>query len=565
MEKTDVTDVTIKKVDVLPLVKHYIDALKLYPVFQKYIPKPPNCEIEPAQVLCTMLANIICAPKPLYKIEDWVSEYTDGLNEDHADASKYNDDRLGRESDRLYNADRKSMMTEVSANAIDVYSLETERIHNDSTSVTFKGAYEESDERDESDGIRITHGFNKDHRPDCKQIVFGLNITEDGHVPLSYEIFNGNTTDDTTHVANWNSLRDFLCKEDFIYIADCKLCSESNLSYIDSAGGFFITLIPKNRNEVKEFYEYIKKQDVEWVFAYTAENSRKKGESVTYRVYEGCLSHEGYRIIWVHSSAKELQDKKRRDHRIEKAEEELAEIRSKLNRNKLKTRDQIESAIEKTCGSCRGCFKIEIIEEKKVVRMQEKPGRPCPDTKYIEKEEILYRLDWKLNEDAVSENARTDGLFPLITNTSYEASEVLQTYKKQPFLEKRMYTVKSVLEIAPVFLKLPRRIEAVMFLYFIALMIVSLIERNIRNNMIQQDIESIPILPQRMNTKKPTWNNITYFFRNIYLLIIRKGEKIIRTEINGMTALHYNVLRLLEVPLRKYKDLFDDWWQFGFI
>ena len=178
MEKIDVT---IKKVDVLPLVKHYIEELNLFSVFQRYIPKPPNCEVEPAQVLCVMLANIICAQKPLYKIEEWVSEYTDGLNRAGINASKYNDDRLGRETDRLYDADRKSMMTEISANAINVHSLETEKIHNDSTSVTFKGAYKNSEK---SDGVRLTNGFNKDHRD------FGIDFEKIGYTEERYRVFS---------------------------------------------------------------------------------------------------------------------------------------------------------------------------------------------------------------------------------------------------------------------------------------------------------------------------------------------------------------------------------------
>ena len=59
-----------------------------------------------------------------------------------------------------------------------------------------------------------------------------------------------------------------------------------------------------------------------------------------------------------------------------------------------------------------------------------------------------------------------------------------------------MYTKKTVLEVAPVFLKKEKRIEAMLFLYFVALMIVSLIERKIRINMAKEQIEKLPILPQ---------------------------------------------------------------------
>ena len=82
-------------------------------------------------------------------------------------------------------------MTEVSCNAIKLHKLETDEIHNDSTTVTFIGQYANPD----ADAVELTHGHNKDFRPDCKQIVFGLNATADGHIPLSYKAYNGNTND----------------------------------------------------------------------------------------------------------------------------------------------------------------------------------------------------------------------------------------------------------------------------------------------------------------------------------------------------------------------------------
>ena len=134
---------------------------------------------------------------------------------------------------------------------------------------------------------------------------------------------------------------------------------------------------------------------------------------------------------------------------------------------------------------------------------------------------------------------------------------------RPPYLEKRMYTTKSILDVAPVFLKKPKRIEAITFLYFIALMIVSLMERNIRKNMAEAKIEKLPILPANMKTKKPTWNNLKYFFRNIHLSLIQKNDQTIKTVLNGVTELHETVLRLLGVALSAYSTIQDGWWLFG--
>ncbi|EFK11323.1 conserved hypothetical protein, partial [delta proteobacterium NaphS2] len=265
-------NVITKRVDVLPMVKYYIDQLGIYGLFSKYVKKPEQSPVDPAQILSVVVANIICASQPLYKVEQWAADYMDGLSEYGLNASMYNDDQIAKKLDCLFKADRNSFMCELSANAIGVYLLETRQIHNDSTSVTFTGEYENQ----HPGAVKLKYGFNKDHRPDCKQIVFGLNITADGNVPLSFELFDGNRTDDTTHVPNWNALREFLGESDFIYIADCKLCSQKNLDHIHEHGGIFITIVPKNRSEVKQFHEFLKTNSIEWQYAYETPNSRKK-------------------------------------------------------------------------------------------------------------------------------------------------------------------------------------------------------------------------------------------------------------------------------------------------
>ncbi len=125
-----------------------------------------------------------------------------------------------------------------------------------------------------------------------------------------------------------------------------------------------------------------------------------------------------------------------------------------------------------------------------------------------------------------------------------------------------MYTKKSILEVAPVFLKKEKRIEAMLFLFFVALMVVSLIERQIRQNMIKETIEKLPILPQGMNSKKPTWNNIRYFFREVHLSQILKNDVQIQINVKGISDLHKEILRLLAVPIIVYENLSVDWWQF---
>jgi transposase len=534
-----------------------MESLDLYNVFNKYVPTSGKCLVKHAEGLCVLVENIICCSKPLYKVEEWVSRYSDGFVPNPKHAAVFNDDRLARDISALSRADRHSLMTELSLNAIKAHELMTDEIHNDSTSITLIGAYETND----PDAVKPKHGHNKDHRPDCKQIVFGLNITADGHVPLSSNLFDGNTCDDVTHVPNWEALRSLLQREDFIYVADCKLCSKENLAHIHKNGGYFVTMVPKDRTEVKGFYRRIIDQQISWKDAFKIEDSRKKGEFIEYKTHEEKRTKEGYRIIWVHSSGKEKDDRTRREKKIQRASSELEELSGKLNRYHLKTVKEIKAAATKICHDVKELLRLRVMSDRTRVEVKLSPGRPGVQTKYGYKWRFSHRLEWSVNEQVVAAAAKTDGIFPLITNTAVPAADVLAAYKRQPFLEKRINTKKSILEVAPVYLKKPHRIEAMMFLYFVALMIVTLMERRVRANMAIEKLEKLPILPQGMNTRKPTWNNIRYFFRNVHLSEIAKESITIQTDVMGVTALHEKILQLMQVPHNAYDSLQSDWWR----
>src|SRR6056297_3362992 len=252
-----------KMLDVKPFITHYMDQLSVRQLLEKYIPKTPQMQVAPADALSMLVFNIINAPNPLYKVSEWVTDYLDGIGEKPQEAQKYNDDCLGRNLDRLYKCNRDELMIELAANAVNTHHLETDKIHNDSTTITFKGRYENQD----PGAAQLLHGHNKDFRPDCRQLVFGLNITDDGHVPLTFNLFDGNEADDTTHIPNWEELRQMPGRVDFIYIADCKLCSEDDLDHIHINGGFFITVVPKNRSILKPFQQQLENGEVDWQLA----------------------------------------------------------------------------------------------------------------------------------------------------------------------------------------------------------------------------------------------------------------------------------------------------------
>lgn len=97
------------------------------------------------------------------------------------------------------------------------------------------------------------HGFNKDFRPDLKQLFFSLSVTADFAVPINFKVYDGNTSDDTTHKDNWKSLRNLIGNPDFVYVADSKLCVRDTMQFITTEGGTFVTVLPETRKEISIF------------------------------------------------------------------------------------------------------------------------------------------------------------------------------------------------------------------------------------------------------------------------------------------------------------------------
>ncbi len=121
-----------------------------------------------------------------------------------------------------------------------------------------------------------------------------------------------------------------------------------------------------------------------------------------------------------------------------------------------------------------------------------------------------------MNEDNIKQESLTDGIFPLITNLrEHKPKEALEIYKYQPFLEKRHSQLKTYQQIAPVFLKKPQRVIAYLHMHVMALMVATLIERQLRIAMKRKSIKSLPIYPEGKPCKYPTTFDIVRLFVTI--------------------------------------------------
>ena len=210
----------------------------------------------------------------------------------------------------------------------------------------------------------LTHGKNKDHRPDLKQLVLGLSVTADGAVPISHRVYSGNQTDDRLHPANHKALQKLLQRVDFIYVADCKLATEENLQKISAWSGLFVSVMPRTWSEDQSFREKVKRKEIHWKHILSRKNNRKP-DSKTDRYYvadgDYKTSH-GYRLYWIRSIQKAEQDAATRSRQLERALEELRSIQTKLNAYNLKTRKQISRRIKSILedARCESLIKFEI-------------------------------------------------------------------------------------------------------------------------------------------------------------------------------------------------------------
>ena len=131
---------------------------------------------------------------------------------------------------------------------------------------------------------------------------------------------------------------------------------------------------------------------------------------------------------------------------------------------------------------------------------------------------------------------------------------ILRYYKYQPYLEKRHAYLKSVLEVAPLYLKTPERIEALLFAYYLALMIYALIERDMQQGMKRAGIKSIPIYPEQRECRKPSAERILEAFQKLSKHQLWGNGKLEDTFFDPLNALQMNILGLLLGGAKKMQE-----------
>lgn len=497
------------EVGAAPLVQQFLQRLQLASLFEKHLPVRPGRSpaLPSSTLLCLIVTNLLLNRQPLYAIPQWANRRVApflGLQPD--DLHLLNDDCFGRALDHLHQADTASLLTALVIHLVGEFDIDLSQFHQDTTTATFFGEYDNQPADDQvGRPPKITFGYNKDHRPDLKQLLYSITISDDGAVPVHCKLYDGNTTDDAVHIDTWSFLRQLAGHSDFLYVADSKLCSRKNMEYIATRQGRFLTVMPRTRGEDNSFREYAQDNELDWQEVHREPHPRRQdGPDVVYDGVESPQrSSEGYRLLWYRSSQKAEQDRSNRQTRLERARAEVAGLR----KGGFTTREQAQLAGQRIVqeGQVQDWLHVKIDKEIQERYRQKGPGRPGPATEYRREEQCSYHVELEEDGPALAREALCDGLFPLMSNDeTLSLREALRKYKYQPFVEKRHQELKSVFGVMPMWLKSVSRVSSLLWLYHVVEMVAALVEREVRRRMEQTGQKSLALYPEGRECHAPT-------------------------------------------------------------
>ncbi len=508
-----------------------------------------------AETLSLLVHNVLTSRGALYRVPQWARRIEpSALGLTARQLARLNDDRLARSLDALASPRARTVFFRLALAVIEDFELAVDRVHFDTTTVTLTGQYEAS----RSDP-RIAHGVNKDHRPDLKQLLFGLDVTSDGAVPILHHVFSGNRTDDSVHVHNVDLLREVLGRGDFVYVADSKLCTRANLEHVESYGGRFVTVLPRTRKEDQDFRVALREGTLRARWRKVLERDRARSEGEGPDVFS-CTAQgpqrtvEGYRIVWVRSSLKARRDAEGRMGRLRRAEAELHVLADRVERGRPRTPRAVREKADKILQRFKveRFLHVEVEQHVEIERRYLRRGRPKPGdpVRIVRRRRLGLRV--RRDKEALRAEGRVDGVFPLVTNLPRASKrEVIEIYKYQPYVEKRFALTKSEYAVAPVFLKKPRRVAGLVHLYFIAIMCSALIERQVRRAMATRGVRRIAILPEGRSTSTPTTPRILDVFDHVAWHEFEEGSHHVAFPVQ-LDETQEQLLYLLDMPREAY-------------
>lgn len=531
-----------QSVGALPVVTQYLERLRLADAVNELVPW--EGEVPLGTLVAVLISNRLLRPQALFRVDQWaqtatVTDYFD------LEPGQLNDDRLGRALERLAtHADRVQAALVLAA--VREFRLDVSQIHYDITDVELFGAYEREVAQGESPPTPLpAYGRTKSGRKNVKQIQLGVNVTGDGGVPVAHLPLDGNAAEAPTHLDNLRRLKEVLPRRKLLYIADTKLDTPANLLAVSAGqgkflcGGAFSPQLQQRylrlRRKLRPVAYYPKSQER----LPPEQRDQYKAFEVTERLsgrVDGQAVRLQYRVLFVWSQAKARQQAATRERHTAKIREALEAVARNLNRYSLKTQDAILRRLEaaKAKYDEGELFTYELTQDRRG----------------------LFQLDWKINATALQEWQLLEGVYVLKTNlsvASHPLAKALAKYKEQSQVERRIHHLKGPLAVAPLFLKNPERIAGLLCILVWALMVLALMERQVRRGLKGKPL--FGLYPEHRPSPAPTGPAILEAFRTLCVVIV-KHQGTQSRRLAEPTATQRTLLRLLGIPpdaLRTFK------------
>jgi hypothetical protein len=329
-------------------------------------------------------------------------------------------DKLYRCLDKLL-VHKQAFFSALKARWQDLFGIEFDVLLYDLTSTYFECDPPETGKR--------SFGYSRDKRSDCVQVVIALIVTPEGF-PLAYEVMPGNTADSTTLTGFVEMIEAQYGKVNRTWVMDRGIPSEASLAMMRNAGLHYLVGTPKGRlNRMEKAFVALP-----W-------------EQVRDQVQVKLLDYDGELYVLAKSHGRMSKERGMRRRRLKKLCKRLAQLkRQKLSRDQLLLKI---GAAKKDAGRVFALIDIQLPPK-------DQPARP-------------ESFSYSLNRDRLRKMRRREGHYLLRTNLSDKDPARLWLYYIQlTEIEQAFKELKGDLAIRPVYHQLDHRIEAHIFVAFVA-------------------------------------------------------------------------------------------------
>ena len=300
-------------------------------------------------------------------------------------------------------------------------------------------------------------GFSKDHKSNEVQVVMGLLIDNNG-IPITYELFAGNTMDQNTLVGSLAKLKDRYSLKGITVVADRGMNASDNLLFLHGGGYHFVVSYTLKRSK-DEFKKKVFGDDKPW-------------EVELYDSESGELSYASKVLRDKISANVEMSEQERRALKQERAAQRLRGPCPKYKQV------EIEANIHITYSSKRA-DKDAADRNRMIERLKAKLDSPAKMKAALRRgcnQYLSMELDGKefaLDEARIREAARYDGYYAVVTDRlELGTEEAMTIYRGQWKIEESFRVLKTDLQARPVFVWSDDHIKGHFAMCYVSLCII---------------------------------------------------------------------------------------------